>query len=349
MKVLIWSDIHLHNWPYGSTLVNGVNSRLLAGRKVMHQIADFVSTEQVDHIVFGGDLFHTHGIIDSNVLKVAYEGIAEIMEASNCYMDMLVGNHDTATKDMSTHSLHWLNSIPGVRVIDKPTHNDLENHADPFSFLPYTEDADVLKKFFADANEFCFMHQGMVNVPMASGFVVNEIMNYEMIPDHVKHVFTGHYHPFRLVGEKATVIGSVMQHTWADMGYNRGFLIFDTDTGTIRHISSHAPEFRTVNMGGCGSLGDPSHDALWIDRNMFRNDYIRVTSFDEAHIGNLRKEFLDAGALSVEFVVQTKTYKSTVVKAISGKGLNVPELVREYEKEHSVSETRRKVGKELMI
>lgn len=342
MKILIWSDIHLHNWPYGSTLVDGVNSRLLAGRKVMHQIADFVSTESIDHIVFGGDLFHTHGIIDSNVLKVAYEGIDEIMRADRTVaMDMLVGNHDTATKDLSTHSLHWLESIPSVRVIDKPTHTAFYDA--PFSFLPYTEDEAVLKKFFADANEYCFMHQGMVDVPMASGFVINEIMNYEMIPDHVKHIFTGHYHPFRIVGEKATNIGSVMQHTWADMGDMRGFLVFDTDTGLIKQVNTHAPEFRTVDMGGCASLGanfgPPSH---------YTGNYVRVINFDEAGITTMRKEILDRGAAAVEFVVQPKTYKSTVVKAISGKGLNVPELVREYEKEHSVSETRRKVGKELM-
>ena len=64
-----------------------------------------------------------------------YEGIKEILEKSNVEMDMLVGNHDTATKDLSTHSLHWLNAFtdlgggfPQLRIIDKPTHNDLRDY-----------------------------------------------------------------------------------------------------------------------------------------------------------------------------------------------------------------------------
>jgi DNA repair exonuclease SbcCD nuclease subunit len=354
MKVLIWSDIHLHNWPYGSTLVDGVNSRLLAQRKVMTHIADYAAENDIDHIVFCGDLFHQHGKIDAQVLKVAYEGIKEILEKSNVYMDMLVGNHDTAMKDMSTHALHWLNAfsdlsaaMPQVRVIDKPTHNDLVDRVWPFSFLPYTEDEAVLKQFFKDANPICFMHQGVVDVPMASGFVVNEIMNVDMIPDHVQHVFTGHYHPFHML-EKATVVGSVMQHNWADMGDTRGFLVVDTDTLAIKQVNSHAPKFTTCDMGGAGSLGDSKVDERWHHREWFKNNYVRVTNFEEGSIPNIRKEILAAGAASVEFVIQRKTYKSNVVKAITGKGLSVPELVREYEDEHNISQERRKVGKELM-
>jgi DNA repair exonuclease SbcCD nuclease subunit len=339
MKVLIFSDFHLHNWPYGSRLVDGMNSRLQAQADVFTRLAKYISENTVDYIVFCGDLFHTHGKIDNAVLKVAYEGIDEIMRADRTVpMDMLVGNHDTDRKDLSVHALHWLNSFEGIRVIDKPTHTGW--FTAPFSFLPYTEDKAVIEKFFAEAGEYCFMHQGMVDVPMASGFVVNEIMNYEMIPDHVKHVFTGHYHPHRYVGTKCTVIGSIMQHTWADMNDRRGWLMFDTDTGEIDQINSLAPEFRTLNMNGTAAVGE------FVDG--INNSYIRVTNFVEAGMETIRKELLDKGAASVEFVVKSKSYKSTVVKAVSGKRLSVPELVREYEKEHSISEDRRKVGRELM-
>jgi DNA repair exonuclease SbcCD nuclease subunit len=351
MKVLIFSDFHLHNWPYGSKLVDGMNSRLQAQADVFARLAKYTEENEVDHIVFCGDLFHTHGKINADVLKVAYEGFRNLIAAHCGSIDVLVGNHDTDRKDLSVHTLHWLNAFndttgnPPIRVIDTPVHNHKLEHYDglPFSYLPYTEDAEVLKKFFAEAGEYCFMHQGMVDVPMASGFVVNEIMNYEMIPDHVKHVFTGHYHPHRFVGNKATVIGSIMQHTWADQGDDRGWLIFDTDSKFIKQIDSRAPKFQAVNMGSCASLGD-----LTADRSRFTNDYIRVTDFAEAGMETIRKEILAEGAASVEFVISKGSYKKTVVKAISGKGLSVPELVREYEKEHSISEDRRKVGRELM-
>ncbi len=99
------------------------------------------------------------------------------------------------------------------------------------------------------------------------------------------------------------------------------------------------------NMGGAGSLG--LHARGW-DRRQLKGNYIRVFSFAENSMENLRKEILAEGAASVEFVIKPNTYKKTVVKALSGKGLSVPELVREYEDEHSISAERRDVGKELM-
>jgi hypothetical protein len=153
--------------------------------------------------------------------------------------------------------------------------------------------------------------------------------------------------------EKATVVGSVMQHNWADAGDVRGFLVVDTDDfinnhPTIQQVNTHAPQFTTCDMGSCGSLGEKEVDDRWHHREWFHNNYVRVTNFAEGSIPNLRTEILSSGAASVEFVIQRKTYKSNVVKAITGKGLSVPELVREYSDEHSISQERRKVGKELM-
>ena len=238
MRVLIFSDMHLHNWAYGSTLVGGMNSRLKAQAAVLDQIA--VASEEADHVVFCGDLFHTHGKIDAAVLKVAYEGFSRIAEASNTYIDVLVGNHDTADKSMATHALHWMNAFnygasPGqgdiFRIIDRPLHNSDTDYDDPYSFLPYTEDKAVIEKFFAECGEVCFMHQGVAKVPMGSGFLIDEILTQDMIPDHVKHVFTGHYHQHNRVSDKLTVVGSTVQHNWADEGDPRGWVWYDNETG----------------------------------------------------------------------------------------------------------------------
>ena len=145
MKILIWADMHLHTWTYGSKLIDGVNSRLLEQAKVMSRIAAAIRKDPVGHIVFLGDLFHTHGKIDASVLKVAYEGITEIMDAAaettGARMEVLVGNHDSDRKDLSIHALHWLNSISGVRLIDDVWHDTEKG----FRYLSYTDDeGDVI-------------------------------------------------------------------------------------------------------------------------------------------------------------------------------------------------------------
>ena len=124
MKILIFSDLHLHQWNYGATIVDGMNSRLKDQAKVMRQIANYINDNPMDACVFGGDLVHVHGKIDAAVLKVAYEGLEMISQHLKSPSDMyvLVGNHDTADKSMKVHSLHWVEAL-GINCVDTPWHN----------------------------------------------------------------------------------------------------------------------------------------------------------------------------------------------------------------------------------
>ena len=360
MKILIFSDLHLHNWPYGSNLIDGMNSRLLDGFNVMTQISEYIEDNPVDMCVFGGDLFHTHGKIDSAVLKVAYEGMSIIHDSLNRQFNMiiLVGNHDTSDKSMKVHNLHWMKAL-GINVVDKPQHTGfspdtayVRSAYTNFSFLPYTEDKDVIKQFFKDAAKkqgtslgtengiVCFMHQGIAEVPMGSGFLIDEIFTLDMIPYKVKHVFTGHYHTHTRVSDKATVIGSTMQLNWSDEGSTKGFLIVDTDTGEIEQIESVAPKFVTYDMVNALRLGR-KHPVV------VEGNFLRVTSYEEKFKEDIRKMLTEAGARSVEFVAEKVDDKRLQTPSTCD-GFHLPSLVADYEKDQDVSDERSKVGKEIM-
>ncbi len=344
MRILIFSDLHLHNHVYGATIVDGVNSRLQDGRNVLHQIAEYCEVDPVSHIVFAGDLFHSHGKLDASVLKVAYEGFQEILDSSGCYIDVIVGNHDSGVKDMSVHALHWLKAFSDdlgdefIRVIDKPTHNWSGVHTG-FSFLQYTESVDEIKEFFDNANETCFMHAGIDGVPMKSGFVPGSAFNTDMIPDHVQYVFAGHYHGHMKVTDKATVIGSPLQLNWADEGDDRGFIVYDTDTGEQEFIEIDAPKFVTINFEGTGWFG-----GLLQPSDMAGN-FLRIVNHDPSKQESIREEFTGAGARSVEFVVKLKEVDR--LQPLSSDGLYIPDAIRAYEKQKEVTPERRKVGEEL--
>jgi len=337
MKVLIFSDLHLHNWQYGSTVVDGMNSRLRDQARVLDQIAMYCEYNEVDHIVFGGDLFHTHGKIDASVLKVAYEGITNLLEKSNVGMDIIVGNHDTACKDMSTHALHWLAMHEQIRIMDHNVHNNIKEEWFEASFLPYTEDKDRIKKFFENANPLCFTHQGMSGVPMGSGFVINEILTQDMVPSHIKHLFTGHYHKHTEVTDRITIIGSAMQLTWADEGDKRGFLVYDTEDGKFEHIESVAPKFVTIDWN---SLIVPP-------ASLVENNFIKITNYTGHHPDDIRDFVSEAGARSVEFT-QNKDRTTSLKPLSTCAGFHLPSVVDEYEKQKEVTPECSKVGKELM-
>lgn len=339
MRVLIFSDLHLHIWPYGASLVDGMNSRL----KAQADALDVIAAASVDayQVVFCGDLFHCHGKMDASVLKVAYEGLSKIIDGGNVAIDVLVGNHDMSDKSMVNHSLHWLNAFnntgnPPLRVIDTPVHNHRLDHYNglPFSYLPYTEDKKVIEKFFAECGEVCFMHQGVANVPMGSGFLIDEILTEDMIPDHVKHVFTGHYHKHNKVSDKLTIVGSTMQHTWNDAGDDRGYLWYDTETGEIEHVDVGGPRFVTFKMGETSAA-------------LIRDNFLRVTNYEGQDTDELRKEFMGIGARSVEFVQKVAKTKKLDLSGNTG-GFHLPTLVEEYTKQQGIDDDRSKVGKELM-
>ena len=349
MKILVFSDLHLHNWPYGSELVEGTNSRLLNGYSVMKQIATYINEHRVDACVFGGDLFHTHGKIDSAVLKYAFYGMERIVQhlARPADMYVLVGNHDTSDKSMKTHNLHWMEAL-GINVVDTPWHNHFNGLPRELSFLPYTEDKKVIEEFFKKAaykeNTTCFMHQGIAEVPMGSGFLIDEIFTLDMIPDGVKHVYTGHYHQYKHVSDKATIIGSTMQLNWSDEGHKKGFLIVDTDTDIgadrIKQIESVAPRFVTRNMTTALREGRQVQEDV-------EGNFIRVKNAHSGNHDDIRKEFTEAGARSVEFVAdEMDAVRLQTPSTVDG--FHLPSLVADYERDQEVSDERSKVGKEIM-
>ena len=341
MRILCFSDIHLHNWHYGSSIVGGMNSRLMDQASVLNQIAQYTYENSVDRVVFGGDLFHTHGKLDSSVLKVAFQGLSRItnpIPRFNPIQPMpavfLVGNHDTDRKDKSVHSLHWLASTTSC-VVDSSFHDKLSG----LSYLSYTESKDEVVDFFKHAGPICFLHQGIANVPMGSGFLINEILSADLVPDHVKYVYTGHYHKHTRVSDKITIIGSTLQLNWSDEGDSRGFLVIDTDTGTFEHVETKAPRFVTINM----------NNHLRPNRNNeepIMGNFVRVTNAEKAFQEDIRQEFTEAGARSVEFVPKEEV--KVKMNPISHDIFHLPTIVSEYEKAHNITEERSQVGKELM-
>ena len=346
VRILIFSDLHLHNHVYGATLIEGVNSRLLDGAAVLDQIAEYVYVNPVDEIVFCGDLFHTHGKLDATVLKVAFEGFDNIrlLHGKPYHITALVGNHDTADKTMQTHAMHWLDAL-GVNVVDGAWHNGAKTSGLPadLSFLAYTESVDEIQQFLNDAaakggNPVCFLHAGVDGVPMKSGFVPGSAFNTGMIPAGIQHVFSGHYHPHMRVTDKATVVGTPLQLNWADEGDTRGFLIYDTDTGVIEQIPIYAPKFVTYNMTNALRLGRQVQDEV-------EGNFVRVINYDPAFQEDIRREFSEAGARSVEFVVKVEAVER--MQPLSSDDLQLSEIIKEYEEQKNVTPERSKVGEEL--
>lgn len=320
-KVLVFSDLHLNNWSYGSRLINGYNSRLLAQRNVLTQIAARCKKDNIGTVVFNGDLFHKKGTIDPSVLKVAYEGFSEIAEAVD-EMFILVGNHDTNRRDMAVHSLHWMNSLTGTKVIDKPY------EAWCGYMLPFTDNEETLKEWMATVGSsgvhYVFMHQGVQNVKVGSDFVVpDEIFSEEMLPSSVRRAFTGHYHTHAHM-PRITVVGSPMQHDWSDSGIAKGCLAFDTRSGEVEWHPLRAPKFVKYSKG-----------------DQVEGNFIRVPGTYKGDKDALRDALIKSGAESVDFELKIKPVAAF---SASFKGFATSEVMEEFCTNNKVPEQTKIVG-----
>lgn len=321
MRTLIFSDLHLHNWP-NCGLIDGINSRLWCQYVFLTDIAQYCTTNSIDRVVFCGDLFHTHGKIDTDVLNVASKGFYGI--ASNVRnMIILVGNHDVKGKN---HSLNFL---------DKGNVDVVPHNTSTTTYAGYHEDYDdfqqTIEAILGWNYPAMFCHQGVKSVKLGSGFEIpNEFLDPNDIPSD-KIAFTGHYHRHQVIGN-VVIVGSSMQHTWADSEDDRGFIVADIDDNSVDWRFKpylYSPRFTEIQEGQ--------------DEDLEGYHILRVRG--GAPESYRRKLLERPEILSVELVAEEKDKSPSRVSAFGD--TSISDLIESYEKDKKADKQTIKIGKQL--
>lgn len=282
MKRLIFSDVHLHTWQYGArVLENGFNSRLWSQKLALDKMLDRAAEEGVKYAYFGGDFFHTPGNVPTQALQVANEFFQRVQN-HGIQLYMLAGNHDMASRNGKIHAL------AGRQYVTAPGQYRMwRDGGTPVHTLGYTTDSKVIEDFLKNTNTdggLILMHQGVAGVPLSSGYVLDERLTAEMIPENCE-AFTGHYHFYRAVSPRLTVIGNLSAINWSDIDQRKGYILWDDVTGNQEWIESEAPRFVTY---------DPEQSV--------ENCFVRYCEeVSRGDISEIRKELLQLGAIAIEF------------------------------------------------
>ena len=331
MRVLIFSDLHLHNWKYGSRILSGYNSRLLGQQSVLQHIRRYCKENNIDRIVFCGDLFHTHGRIETEVLEVAVKEFSALSRIAECFM--LVGNHDMKSKDGAINACNIFTDLGWSVVTPRQYYT-----ASDMAFFSYTDDLETFQ-FFMDRldKKYVFMHQGVQSVPVGSGFEIpNEFLKPDNIPKCVKFLFTGHYHRHQKVSTKLIVIGSPMQHTWSDSGDKKGWVVLDTDKESWKFVSSEfgvtPPEFVEL------AENKKTTSAL------VAGNFIRILGdVDEKK----RAALMQLAAQSVEFKAVSNSKKTSRLSIGNVEKFSFDKIISQFEKDNNLDKETIAVGRDL--
>jgi DNA repair exonuclease SbcCD nuclease subunit len=329
-KRLIFSDLHLHPWAYGATITSDrFNSRLWAQREALREMVEYAVENEVKYAYFGGDLFHEHGKVPTQALMIASE-LFNTLRKHGIKVRAIHGNHDQYDRQGKIHSLAFL---PEEEISGHWVDEGLEIHA-----LPYTGDEEALKRFLGDVGDgnggMMMLHQGVQGVPLASGFVPDEKLTAEMIPDNVQ-AFTGHYHFCKQVSQNLTIIGNLTPLNWGDIDQNKGFLVYDDELSSADLIlQKSAPSFITWNE----SIAKHS------DLSNVEGNFVRYTDPVEAAAhSEIREALMKEGALTVEFP-EVKLEEGTD-DLRTGDATTVQDVVKSFS--DATDGRRKEVGTEL--
>lgn len=258
MRILIYSDLHAHPFKDGRVLESGLNSRLVDCIDVLRQIHEFAYAENIDVVLFGGDLFHTRKSLDTAAFNEVFTEIS-LQEQINPYV-MVPGNHDQYDKLGEIHALEAFGKLRHVHVVNAPRWIDLGQNVFVYA-IPYIHSVSDFLESISDGiatkpkNGFCIglFHVGIDKTKIGQGRyayrIESDIAIGDLHPEEWDVVFVGHYHTPQSLSDNVHYIGAPLQHGWADEGEDRGFIVFDTDTGVVERISADAPRFVTLEFG----------------------------------------------------------------------------------------------------
>ncbi len=244
MKIAITADLQIQSQPRYSVLrPDGLSSRL---HDLLDCLSWIVKTARADgctELFVLGDLFDSRTVIDVSVIDAVCRTFRDLSEQLG--MHLLVGNHDAYLRTPSLTSLQMLRS-------DRVTvHESVGLHkAARTVFVPWCDDPEDYCRLLLQAAEMkadTLCSHGMFegSVPMAKGHPI------AWLTDHPwKNVFLGDVHDPVILRRKPNLIryvGAPMQHHFGDAGQQRGFVIFDTDTGRSKFVeNTQSPRFHKI-------------------------------------------------------------------------------------------------------
>lgn len=307
------ADLHCHAWSaFSRPNSKGINSRLEIICNELYRVATEVKAAGGDRLIIAGDIFHTRGTIDPEVLNPVRDTFRFILELG-VNINIIPGNHDLKsdeTKRLSS-AVENLNDVNRngvcVKVYNTVFSDSYSNFE--FVFVPWQSNPqsviEALRVVATHTDVYTtdvFIHAGIDGV--IAGMPGHGLDPIELAGLGFRNIFAGHYHNHKRFPGNVTSIGAIAHHNWGDIGSKAGYLLVDSDTGEFEFRASHAPEF--VDITGMNDI-----DAeIVADGNYVR---IRGDALSRADIDATRKkiESWRSKGVSIEIPLLAPTVRVT--------------------------------------
>jgi len=329
MKAIIFSDIHINSHKKSV-------DRLEDCIKVLDWVFKTAVKNNINNIIFLGDLFHDRQKIDVLTYQKTFEVFEKYLYENDINLYLLLGNHDLwHYEKCDISSVNPLRNLPGVQVIDKPCVKKISEEY-LFGFLPFTHNPiNDLKRIEEEWEKECSNHNidpikilgghiavdgALWNVKYGTFAEVAIEHDGDMVKidsdvfSNWQKVFLGHYHAEQKLSNKIEYVGSPLQLSFGEAFQKKHIIIYDFSKNKCNYVEN---EF------------SPKHYIISekdLEKYDLKNNFIRLEVEDVSSImiSEVRKD-----------LIENKNVASMEIKQISKK-----------EEEHVVTDVKSILNKE---
>lgn len=273
MKLGLFSDLHLHK--HNQFAGPDGKQRLRDGLKVLNKIVEIFLREDVDAVMFLGDLFHIRRSIDVEVFNAADDAFIGFSRIP--YKIALSGNHDLYGRTGGISALEFLEHH-GFTVVTTPMQEVIDRNG--FAFIPWMEKKDTEEairnfgKVRSPKNRYLFLHCSPKGAVTQTGYTLEDGVDLSSLSKSFTRIFCGDIHRPGEMLENIQILGSPMHLDFGDVGSRRGCYTFETGSDSLEFhpLSPYYPSFHVLRS-----------DINKIDVDELRDskDYYRIITEEE--------------------------------------------------------------------
>lgn len=221
-------------------------------RYYREQFFPYLEEHNIKQIVDGGDFWEERQGVDAATLALARAEYYDVCAHRGIKETKQLGNHDVRYRNTNAvNSIEFLTKIyPHIHLIDEREVVEFDGWR--LGMMSWVNKQNLVESLqwmdsVADDVDTLFGHFEIKDFEMTKGSVAKHGFERDLFKKF-KEVWSGHFHVRDEIGN-IRYLSNQMQTTWADVGLDKGFHVFDTDTRELTPVDNTHDMFLRIRWG----------------------------------------------------------------------------------------------------
>lgn len=233
MKAAFITDIHFD--------CRGGSLYFIERYKLFFQNVFFPKLRQdnIKTVIILGDTWENRKHININSLEEARKMFFDVLLENDIQVISILGNHDVFYRN--TNEINSMSIIEeaysNVKVVHEYEEISIGNSS--FGLMSWINNENLdrnLKRIKSANTKYLCLHGEIKGFEMTKGVIAESGLDQDLFSGY-DEVFSGHFHIKNKIGN-IYYIGNPFQTNWDDLGSDRGFHIYDSETDTMNFIKN---------------------------------------------------------------------------------------------------------------